>query len=147
MHHDVVVSNLASNSIGTWSESRPRDRLFWETCWWFSSVPPGNCWDSTLKYATTTSFHCSLSYHFLFGDIRGCIRKFPDWVDNEINNNNIHLLRRAQRVMAIQLHLVAESCTICSSSSRRPVRKLLGTFSYTLERQFGNWRSRRLSFI
>jgi len=26
---------------------------------------------------------------------------------------------------AIQLHLVAESCTICSSSSRRPVRKLL----------------------
>jgi len=25
----------------------------------------------------------------------------------------------------IQLHLVAESCTICSSRSRRPVRKLL----------------------
>jgi hypothetical protein len=22
------------------------------------------------------------------GDIRGCIQKFPDWVDNEINNNN-----------------------------------------------------------
>jgi len=27
-------------------------------------------------------------------------------------------------------HLVAESCTICSSRSRRPVRKLLDTPSY-----------------
>jgi hypothetical protein len=32
--------------------------------------------------------------------------------------------------IAIQLHLVAESCTICSSRSRRPVRKLLDTPSY-----------------
>jgi len=30
----------------------------------------------------------------------------------------------------IQLHLVAESRTICSSRSRRPVRKLLDTPSY-----------------
>jgi hypothetical protein len=29
--------------------------------------------------------------------------------------------------IAIQLHLVAESCTIYSSRSRRPVRKLLDT--------------------
>jgi hypothetical protein len=26
-------------------------------------------------------------------NIRGCIQKFPDWVDNEINNNNKPLLR------------------------------------------------------
>jgi len=32
--------------------------------------------------------------------------------------------------IAIQLHLVAESCTICSSGSRRPVLKLLDTPSY-----------------
>jgi hypothetical protein len=32
--------------------------------------------------------------------------------------------------IAIQLHLVSESCTICSSRSRRPVRKLLGIPSY-----------------
>jgi len=32
--------------------------------------------------------------------------------------------------IAIQLHLVAESSTICSSRSRRPVRKLLDTASY-----------------
>jgi len=32
--------------------------------------------------------------------------------------------------IAIQLRLVAESCTICSSRSRRPVRKLLDAPSY-----------------
>jgi len=32
--------------------------------------------------------------------------------------------------IAIQLRLVAESCTICSSRSRRPVRKLLDSLSY-----------------
>jgi len=32
--------------------------------------------------------------------------------------------------IAIELHLVAQSCTICSSRSRRPVWKLLDTPSY-----------------
>jgi len=32
--------------------------------------------------------------------------------------------------IAIQLHLVAESCTICSSRSTWPVRKRLDTPSY-----------------
>jgi hypothetical protein len=68
-------------------------------------------------------------------NIRGCIQKFPDWVDNEINNNNNkHSLRSNTKgyggKIVIQLHLVAESCTICSSRSRRPVRKLLDTPSY-----------------
>jgi hypothetical protein len=39
-------------------------------------------------------------------------------------------LTRLTHRIAIQLHLVAESCTICSSRSRRPVRKLLVTPSY-----------------
>jgi hypothetical protein len=39
-------------------------------------------------------------------------------------------LTRLTHKIAIQLHLVAESCTICSSRSRRPVRKLLDTPSY-----------------
>jgi hypothetical protein len=34
-------------------------------------------------------------------------------------------LTRLTHKIAIQLHLVAESCTICSSRCRRPVRKLL----------------------
>jgi hypothetical protein len=41
-------------------------------------------------------------------------------------------LTRLSHKIAIQLHLVAESCTICSSRSRRPVRKLLDTLSYMI---------------
>jgi len=39
-------------------------------------------------------------------------------------------LTRLTHKIAIQLHLVAEGYTICSSRSRRPVRKLLDTSSY-----------------
>jgi hypothetical protein len=69
-----------------------------------------------------------------------CIQKFPDRVDKEIHAyNNKHSLTGKTKCyggkihytdIAIQLHLVAESCTICSSRSRRPVRKLLDTPSY-----------------
>jgi hypothetical protein len=39
-------------------------------------------------------------------------------------------LTRLTHKIAIQLHLVAESCIICSSRSRWPVRKLLDTPTY-----------------
>jgi hypothetical protein len=39
-------------------------------------------------------------------------------------------LTRLTHKVAIKLHLVAESCTICSSRSRRPIRKLLDTPLY-----------------
>jgi hypothetical protein len=39
-------------------------------------------------------------------------------------------LTRLTHKIAIQLHLVAESCTICSSRSMRPVRRLLDTLPY-----------------
>jgi hypothetical protein len=39
-------------------------------------------------------------------------------------------LTRLTHKIAIQLHLVAESCNICSSRARLPVRKLLDTPSY-----------------
>jgi hypothetical protein len=102
---------------------------------------------------------CSVKYGYLFfrmcnvviyvqhrGDgwvngERGCIQKFPDWVDNEITTINTRWeatrrvmaakLTRLTHKIAIQLHSVAESCTIGSSRSRRPVRKLLYTPSYT----------------
>jgi hypothetical protein len=75
-------------------------------------------------------------------NLRGCIQKFPDWVITKYTLTTINTHWKAiQRVMAakltklthklaIQLHLVAESCTICSSCSRRSVRKLLVTPSY-----------------
>jgi hypothetical protein len=39
-------------------------------------------------------------------------------------------LTRMSQIIAIQLHLAAKSCTICSSRSRRQVLKLLDTPSY-----------------
>jgi hypothetical protein len=39
-------------------------------------------------------------------------------------------LTRLTHKIEIKLHLVAKSCTICSSCSRRPVRKLLNTSPY-----------------
>jgi hypothetical protein len=39
-------------------------------------------------------------------------------------------LTRLTHKIAIQLNLVAESCTICSSHSRRLIQKLLDTLSY-----------------
>jgi len=41
-------------------------------------------------------------------------------------------LTRLTHRIAIQLHLVAEGCTIRSSRSRRPVRKLLDVPSYVV---------------
>jgi hypothetical protein len=40
--------------------------------------------------AVQTGDHCFNPFGAkLFNDgVRGCIQKFPDWVDNEINNNN-----------------------------------------------------------
>jgi hypothetical protein len=83
--------------------------------------------------------YCALWPELLRTEIRGCIQKFPDWVDSEINNNNNTRREATQRVMeakltrlthkiAIQLQLEAESWIICSSRSGRPVRKLLDTF-------------------
>jgi hypothetical protein len=70
--------------------------------------------------------------------LRGYIQKFMDWVDNEIYaylryyslRSNTKGYGGKTNKIAIQLHLVAESCTICSSRARRPVRKLLDTPSY-----------------
>jgi hypothetical protein len=42
-------------------------------------------------------------------------------------------LTRLTHNIAVQLHLVAESYTICSSRSKRPARKLLDTLSYVQE--------------
>jgi hypothetical protein len=79
----------------------------------------------------------------------GCIEKFPDWVDNEITTINTRWgkTHRLIHKIAIQLQPVAESCTICSSRSRRPVRKLLDIPPYSATRVFfpppGNLRLRK----
>jgi hypothetical protein len=71
-------------------------------------------------------------------------------VDNEIYAYNNKHSRKTQRVMVAkltilthktvpQLHLVAESCTICSSRSSRPVRELLGTPSHDHPNEIWWW--------
>jgi hypothetical protein len=48
-------------------------------------------------------------------------------------------LTRLTHKIAIQLHLVVESCTICSSRSRRPIRKLFDTplyMKYMIRKRF-----------
>jgi hypothetical protein len=73
------------------------------------------------------------TFHLIsFVSIRGRIQKFPERVDNEICNYKTERvmaakLARLTHKRVIQLHLVAESCTICSSRSRRQVRKFLET--------------------
>jgi len=77
-------------------------------------------------------------HQFLLELIQGCIQKFLDWVDNESSSSNNTHWKATQRVMVekltqltnkivIQVHLVAESCTICGSRSRQPVQKVLDT--------------------
>jgi len=47
-------------------------------------------------------------------------------------------LTRLTHKIVIQLHLVAESSTICSSRSRRPVRKLLDTSYYVVNASYSS---------
>jgi hypothetical protein len=96
------------------------------------------CYTFSIRIESENIF---LSYETLSIRVRGCIQKFPDWVDNETTTNTRWEATRSVMAtklttlthkIAIQLHLVAESCTISSSRSKRPVRKLLDTPSYGL---------------
>jgi hypothetical protein len=77
--------------------------------------------------------------------IRGCIQKFPDWVITKYTLTTINTRRETTQMVMVakltrlthkivmQLHLMAESCTIYGFRSRRPVRKLLDTPSQVLD--------------
>jgi hypothetical protein len=53
-------------------------------------------------------------------------------------------LTRLTHKIAIQLHLVAESCTIFSSCSRRLVRKILVTPSYNTSKNNKRFSDKRV---
>jgi len=61
-------------------------------------------------------------------------------------------LNRLTHKIVVQLHLVAESCTICSCCSRWPVRKLWDTPLYRTNKECGQevitdpWRKYFLKF-
>jgi hypothetical protein len=95
------------------------------------------------QFGTTASKVC----HFIqtivrLWKVRGCIQKFPDWVIRKYMLTIVNTRWEAtQRVMeakltrlnhkiAIKVLLVGKICTICSSRTWWPVRKLLDTPSY-----------------
>jgi hypothetical protein len=88
-------------------------------------------------------WHC----HFCYKKTNSNMRVYPNvsgLSHNEITTINTHWeatqrvmvakLTRLSHKIAIQLHLVVESCTICSSCPRQPVQKLLDTLLYRDER-------------
>jgi hypothetical protein len=83
--------------------------------------------------------HASPTFMFLYGIYDGVSKSFrTELITKSTTNTRQEATRRVMATKltrlthktAIQLHLVAESCTICSSCSRRPVRKLLDIPSY-----------------
>jgi hypothetical protein len=112
-----------------------------------SKYPPEHCSQKPSVYVPPSKRETKLklpskSNFFAFYE---CVSKsFRTWSITKYTLITINTRWEAtQRVMAakltrlsdkivIQLHLLAESCTICSSRSRRPVRKLLDTPSYVI---------------
>jgi hypothetical protein len=79
-------------------------------------------------------------YSWEYEDVSKSFRTEPITKPTTINNRweatqrvMVAKLTRLTHKIAIQLHLVAESWTICSSRSRQPVRRLLDTPSYMNE--------------
>jgi hypothetical protein len=60
------------------------------------------CWEESMELRESTKLQGGENY------IRGCIQKFPDWVDNEINNknnnNNKHSLRSNAKDYGGKIH-------------------------------------------
>jgi hypothetical protein len=65
-----VVNTRALYSGGSGFECRPIDRVLWQK---LSLVSPGKCWDSTIFYAMTTSFHIRCSSSFTYPTIESYI--------------------------------------------------------------------------
>jgi hypothetical protein len=93
-------------------------------------------------YSHALTCNVPLCSHSLLRHIWRCTQKFLDWVIKKKKKTTINTcweatqsvivakLTRLTHKIVILLHLVAESCTICSSHSMWPVRKLLDTPSY-----------------
>jgi hypothetical protein len=60
------------------------------------------------KVSSTASVKVSsgeqLSRYDISTTVRGYIQKFPDWVDNEINNNNKHSLKSNTKGYGGKIH-------------------------------------------
>jgi hypothetical protein len=72
-----AVNTPASYSSGPRFKSRPGDRLSWQVLLCFTSVPPGECQDSTLKSDHGHFFHIlsnsSFTYHPFIEQSQKCL--------------------------------------------------------------------------
>jgi hypothetical protein len=151
--HPIFSTNscISGNfpAYGQWTSSCIRNKgvpqysclcIITPDCFACSTLPSDRMWQPVLMSKETykDSIHSAgKNYGKASSDIQGCIQKFSDWVvtkSTTITTNTrweatqrvmVAKLIRLSHKIAIQLHLVAESCTICSSRSRLPVRKLL----------------------
>jgi hypothetical protein len=82
---------LRRNEI-TWNYGQLTDlETFYSisTTWWCGSLGSRTSWGVGFCIWATWNFCCGIYWD----TVLGCIQKFPDWVENEINNKNIHSLR------------------------------------------------------
>jgi hypothetical protein len=62
-------------------------------------------WCRTLMFLDRTNTRIVASNPIQRIEVRGCIQKFPDWIDNEINNNNNkHSLRSNTKGYGCKTH-------------------------------------------
>jgi hypothetical protein len=109
------------------------------TTWIFNPITTSNL----TKSADTFTQDALIKWfrECIINHMRGCIQSFRTESITKYTLTKINTrwevtqrviaakLTRLTLKIAIQLHLVAESCTICIYCSRRPVRKLLDTSS------------------
>jgi hypothetical protein len=90
----------------------------------------------------TSKFSAFQLYSYIY--IRGYIQNFPDWVDNEINNNNKHSLRSNTKGYGGKIHYTNSQNSDTTALSGRELYHLQfslqaaspETFGYTLVYSF-----------
>jgi hypothetical protein len=97
---------------------------------WSKQNSTNEYFDEYDDQVSTSSSYEDISRSFRTESIKKCTLIFGNARREETQRVMAAKLTRLTHKIAIQLHLVAQSCTICSSHSRQPVRKHLDTPSY-----------------
>jgi hypothetical protein len=134
-------------SFMTYTFKKPLRLLYWVPIHFWSHFRKGS---SLGKHAGSSRLTSYRSVYTVMS-VWGCTQKFLGWVIMKymptfgithccpLQRVTVAKLTRLTEKVAIQLHLVAESCTICSSCSKWPVQKLLDTHSYTPSYSLHPW--------
>jgi hypothetical protein len=121
-HTGRIVNTPASYSGDPGFKSLPVDRLPDWRLSWFTPVPPGKCWNSTLNQATTASFHILPNSSFTYRPfIRSYIVRVTEIAQlNELQTNNT---RQRGEDWGTLTWYSCRKCTygsVCCAESRTP---------------------------